>query len=61
MQFSGEGCQGGITSQQLTWVQHARLTLPQQHACTALASEASLVGHRVLTPGNASGSGARLG
>lgn len=28
MQSSGEGCQGGITSQQLTQVQHAHLTPP---------------------------------
>ena len=61
MQSSGEGCQGGITSQQLTRVRHAHLTLLQRCACTALASEASLVRHPVLTPGNAFGSGTCLG
>lgn len=61
MQSSGEGCQRGITSQQLTRVRHAHLTLLQQCACTALASEASLVRHPVLTPGNAFGSGTHLG
>lgn len=49
MQSSGEGCQGGITSQQLTQVRHTHLTLLQRCACTALVSEASLVRHPVLT------------
>lgn len=41
MQSPGEGCQGGITSQQLTQVQHVHLTLLQQCACMV-----SLLKHR---------------
>lgn len=61
MQSSGEGCQGGITSQQLTQVRHAPLTLLQQCACSAPVSETSLVRHLVLTPGHTVGSGIHRG
>lgn len=37
MQSPGEGCQGGITSQQLTQVWHAHLTLLQRCAFMAEA------------------------
>lgn len=61
MQCSGDGCQGGISSQQLTQVQWAHWTLLQCWACMVLASEAALLGHPVLTPGNAFESGTYLG
>lgn len=60
MQSSGEGCQGGISSQQLTRVQHAHLTL-QCWASMVLASEAALLGRPVLMSGNAFELGAHLG